>query len=201
MEILRNRERMIVEVVCAAGHDEDDENIVYCDCPFFRLDDGERSCSAMKNPYDMAAMRDKSEVVESCPLTRYRATIKLKSVFLGVECAECAKEANPQWCPAQGPDGTYPPPGGFEQCFEPRRRLTIQELAERIDTEAAEAALDGLRSKIQSLGFAAPEVFIVHMADIAELMNALATALVMQEVEDRPPPTPDPGDGEPLSEE
>jgi hypothetical protein len=84
---------------------------------------------------------------------------------------------------------------------EPEEKLTVQELAERVDIEAAQEALRGLKSKVSSLGFAAPEVFMVHMADIAELMNALATALVMQEVEDRLPPTPVPGDGEPLSEE
>lgn len=84
---------------------------------------------------------------------------------------------------------------------EPEKKLTVQELAERVDIEAAQEALRGLKSKVSSLGFAPPEAFMLHIADIMELMNDLATALVMQEVEDRPPPTPDPGNGEPLSEE
>ena len=69
---------MIVEAECAVGCDEDDENIFYCDCPFFHCDDGERSCLLMKEPYDMAVMESKLEVKESCPLMNHEALVRLK---------------------------------------------------------------------------------------------------------------------------
>ena len=200
MEILRSGKTLFVEVVCAAGFDEDDEDIVYCDCPFFRFDEGERACLAMKDPHDMDELKSEYQVGDACPLTKYRATIKLKTVFSGVECAGCVKEGDPERCPAQGPDGTYPPPGGFERCFESeRRKLTIQELAERVNIEAAQEALRGLKSKVSSLGFAPPEAFMLHMADIVELMNDLATALVMQEVKEEEHGEADTEDGGPTA--
>jgi hypothetical protein len=78
MEILRSGKMLFVDVVCAARHDEDDEDIVYCDCPFFRIDDGERSCLAMKDSYEMAGMETRQEVVESCPLAKCEALVRLK---------------------------------------------------------------------------------------------------------------------------
>jgi hypothetical protein len=161
MEILRSGKTLFVDVVCAAGLDEDDEDIVYCDCPFFRFDEGERACLAMKDPHDMDELKSEYQVGDACPLTKYEALVRLVR--------------------------------------EPEKKLTIQELAGRVDIEAAQEALRGLKSKVSSLGFAAPEVFMVHMADIAELMNDLATALVMQEVKEKEHGEVDTEDGGPTA--
>lgn len=56
-------------------------------------------------------------------------------------------------------------------------KLSVKELVEAIDTDAANDAVAGIKSRLDSLPFAAPELWPGNIQQIVAHMNALATAL------------------------
>lgn len=75
---MNNGTAKILEVECASSHDEDDEDIVYCNCHFFGFDDGERHCMAMEDSSDIDGMMTRQAVLDGCPLKDNGVLVKLK---------------------------------------------------------------------------------------------------------------------------
>jgi len=86
MGVLRSGTAKILEAQCGSDHDEDDEDVVFCNCPFFRFDEGERIClgwgsgGEYPGPVCPTYMTDmtKEEVLRDCPLKKHEVLVRLK---------------------------------------------------------------------------------------------------------------------------